>query len=133
MIYVNKIENRITFKIKTGYYIELLTPETMKLLGSTKRKIAKDGNGENVLRLEITEVVLIHCNIVNKDYQQDSRVWYTFAPNKSFGQLLDISSKNFMFLKTFNSEFSCIEAWFTDQNSKPLELEDKINMILVIN
>ena len=133
MIYVNKIENRITFKIKTGYYIELLTPETMKLLGSTKRKIAKDGNGENVLRLEITEVVLIHCNIVNKDYQQDSRVWYTFAPNKSFGQLLDISSKNFMFSKTFNSEFSCIEAWFTDQNSKPLELEDKINMILVIN
>ena len=133
MIYVNKIENRITFKIKTGYYIELLTPETMKLLGSTKRKIAKDGNGENVLRLEITEVVLIHCNIVNKDYQQDSRVWYTFAPNKSFGQLLDISSKNFMFLKTFNSVFSCIEAWFTDQNSKPLELEDKINMILVIN
>ena len=133
MIYANKTENRITFKIKAGYYIELLTPETMKLLGSTKRKIAKDGNGENVLRLEITEVVLIHCNIVNKDYRQDSRVWYTFAPNKSFGQLLDISSKNFMFLKTFNSEFSCIEAWFTDQNSKPLELEDKINMILVIN
>ena len=71
MIYVNKIENRITFQIKTGYYLELLTPETMKLLESTKSKITKDGNGENVLHLEITEVVFIHCNIVNNDYQQD--------------------------------------------------------------
>ena len=68
-IYVNKIENRITFKIKTGYYLELLTPETMKLLGSTENKITKDKNGENVPHLEITEVVLVHCNIVNNDYQ----------------------------------------------------------------
>ena len=74
--------------------------------------------------LEITEVVLIYCNIVNNDYQQDSRVLYTFVPNKSFGQLLDISPKNFIFLKTFDSEFSNIEVWFTDQNSKPLEIED---------
>ena len=133
MIYVNKIENRITFKIKTGYYLELLTPETMKLLGSTKSKITKDENGENVPHLEITEVVLVHCNIVNNDYQQDSRVLYTFVPNKSFGQLLDISPKNFIFLKTFDSEFSYIEVWFTDQNSKPLEIEDKINITLVIN
>ena len=132
-IYINKIENRITFKIKTGYYLELLTPETMKLLGSTKSKITKDENGENVSHLEITEVVLIHCNIVNNDYQQDSRVLYTFVPNKSFGQLLDISPKNFLFLKTFDSEFSYIEVWFTDQNSKPLEIEDKINITLVIN
>ena len=64
MIYVNKIENRITFKIKIGYHLELLTPETMKLLGSTKSKITKDENGENVPHLEITEVVSIHCNIV---------------------------------------------------------------------
>ena len=71
MIYVNKIENRITFQIKTGYYLELLTPETMKLLESTKSEITKDENGENVLHLEITEVVFIHCNIVNNDYQQD--------------------------------------------------------------
>ena len=78
-IYINKIENRITFKIKTGYYLELLTPETMKLLGSTKSKITKDENGENVPHLEITEVVLVHCNIVNNDYQQDSRVLYTFV------------------------------------------------------
>ena len=65
----------------------------MKILGSTKSKITKDENGENVPRLEITEVVLIHCNIANNDYQQDSRVLYTFVPNKSFGQLLDISPK----------------------------------------
>ena len=83
--------------------------------------------------LEITEVVLVHFNIVNNDYQQDSRVFYTFVPNKSFGQLLDISPKNFIFLKTFDSEFSYIEVWFTDQNSKPLEIEDKINITLVIN
>ena len=73
-IYINKNENRITFRIKNGYSLELLTPETMKLLGSTKNKITKDKNGENVPHLEITEVVLVHCNIVNNDYQQDSRV-----------------------------------------------------------
>ena len=98
-IYVNKIENRITYKIKTGYYFELLTPETMKLVGSTK------SNCGNVTRLEITEVVLIHSNILGNGYQQYSRVLYTFVPNKSFGQLLDISPMNFIFLKTFDSEF----------------------------
>ena len=89
-IYVNKIENRITFKIKNGYSLELLTKETMKLLGSTKNKITKDKNGENVPHLEITEVVLVHCNIVNNDYKQDSRVLYAFVPSKPFGSLLDI-------------------------------------------
>ena len=84
-IYVNKIENRIMFKIKTGCYLELLTAEMMKLPGSTKSKITKDKNGENVPHLEITEVVLLHCNIVNNDYQQDSRVLHTFVPNKSSG------------------------------------------------
>ena len=77
--------------------------------------------------------MLIHCNIVNNGYQHDSRVLYTFVPNKSFGQLLDISPKNFTFLKTFKPEFSYIEIWFTDQNSKPLEIEDKINITLVIS
>ena len=105
----------------------------MKLLGSTKSKITKDKNGENVPHLEITEVVLIHCNIGDNDYQQDSRVMYTFVPNKSFGQLLDISPKNFILLKTFSSKFSYIEVWFTGQNSKPLEIEDQINNTLVIN
>ena len=132
-IYVNKIENRITFKMKTGYYLELLTPETMKLLGSIKNNITKDENGENVPHLEITEVVLVHYDIVNNDYQQDSRVLYTFFPNKSFGQLLDSSLKNFTFLKTFASVFLYIEVRFTDQNSKPLEIEDKVNITLVIS
>ena len=93
-IYVNKIKNRITFKIKDGYSLQLLTPETMKLLGSTKNKITKDKNGENVPHLEITEVVLVHCNIVNNDYQQDLRVLCTFVPNKQFGSLLEIYATN---------------------------------------
>ena len=85
MIYVNKIGNRITFKIKTGYYLQLLTPGTMKLLGSTRSKIIRNENCENMSHLEITELLLIHCNIVNNDYQQDSRVLHTFVLNKSFG------------------------------------------------
>ena len=111
MMYINKIENRITFKTKTGYwyYLELLMLETVKLLESTKSKITKDEEGESMPRWEITEVVLIHCNIINNDYQQDSRVLHTFAPNKTFGQILDISPKNFTFLKTFNLEFSYME------------------------
>ena len=108
-------------------------PETMKLTGITKSKIAKDENGENMPHLEITDVVLIYCNIVNNNYQQNSGVLHTFVPNKSFGQLLDISTKNFILLKIFNSEFSYIEVWFTDQNPKPLYIKDKINIILVIN
>ena len=131
-IYINKIENRISFKIKKGYSLELLTKKTMKLLGSTKNKITKDKNGKNVPHLEITEVVLVHCNMVNNDYQQDSRVLYTFIPNKSFGSLLDISPSNHIFLKTFNSEYDEIIVWLTDQNSKPLEIEDRINLTMVI-
>ena len=86
-LYVNKIENRVTFKIKNAYSLELLTPETMRLLGSTENKITKDKNGENVPHLEITGVVLVHCNIVSNDYRQDSRVLYTFVPNNLFGSL----------------------------------------------
>ena len=131
-IYVNKIENRVTFKIKNGYSLELLTPETMKLLGNTKNKITKDKNSENVPHLEITEVVLIHCNFVNNDYQQDSRVLYTFVLNKPFGSLLEISPTNLIFLKIFNSEYDEIIVWFTDENSQPLEMEDRINLTMVI-
>ena len=102
-LYVNEIENRVTFKIKNGYSLELLKSETTKLPGSTKNKITKDKNNENVPHLEITEVVLVHCDIVNNDYQQDSRVLCTFVPNKPFGSLLKISPTNHIFLKTFNS------------------------------
>ena len=104
----------------------------MKLLGSTKNKITKDKNDENMLNIEITEVVLVHCNIVNNDYQQDSRVLYTFVPNKPFGSLLEISPTNHIFLETFNSEYDEIIIWLTDQSSQPLEIEDRINLTMVI-
>ena len=84
-----------------GYYLEFLLPETVKLLGSTENKITKDKNGENVPHLEIREVVLVHCNIANNDYQQDSRVLYKFVPYKQFGTLLKIS----YFFE--NTKYSC--------------------------
>ena len=101
--------------------MKLLTPETTRLLVSTKNKITKDENDEIIIHLENTEVVLVHRNIVNNDYQNDSRVLDTFLSNKSLGQLLDILPKNFALLKTFNSELLYIEIWFTDQKYKPLE------------
>ena len=106
--------SKILEKIKAGYY-----------LGSTKSKITKDENGENDPYLEITEVVSIYCNFVNNSYQQNSRALYTFVPSKSFGQLLDILPEYFIFLKTFDSDFSYIEVWLTDQKFDPLEIEDK--------
>ena len=106
--------------------------QTMKLLGSIQSKITKDKNGENISHLEIVELVLIHCNLVNNNYQQNSRILYTFVPNKPFGNLLEISPTNHIFLKTFNSEFEEIKVWFTGQSSKPLEVEDKINLTLII-
>ena len=125
--YVNKTEDKIVFKIKTGHYLAILTPETMKSIESTKSKMNKDENGENVSHLEDVEIVLVLCNISNNDYQQGSKLLYTLVPNKSY------SLKNFIFLRTFNSEFPYIEVWFTAQNSKMLEIEDKINITLVIN
>ena len=104
----------------------------MKLLGSTKNKITKDKNVENVPHLEIKKIVLVDCNIVNNDYQQDWKVLYTFVRNKPFGSLLEISPTNHIILKTLNSEFQDIEIWFTDQNVQPLEIEDRINLTLVI-
>ena len=98
-IYVNKIENIITFEIKNGYYFELLIPETMKLLGSKVSKINKNRNSENVPHLEVVEVVLVHCNLVNNDYQQNSRILYTFVPNKTFGSLLEILPPNHFFFE----------------------------------
>ena len=95
-------------------------------------KIAKDKNGENVPHLGIVELVLLHCNLVNNNSQQDSRILYTFVPNKPFGSLLEILPSNYIFLKTFNSEFQEIKVWFTDQDSRPSEVEDKINLTLII-
>ena len=90
-----------------------------------EKNITEDGNGQNVPHLEIMEVVLIHCNVINNSHQ--------FFPTKSFGQLLDISPENVTFLKTFDSKFSYIELWFTVQNSYTLKIEDKINITLVTN
>ena len=122
-IYVNKIENRVTFKIKNEYSLKLLKPETMKSLGSTKNRITKDKNGEDAPHLEITEAILVHCNIVNNNYQQDS--------SKPFGSSLEFSP-NHIFIKTFNSEYDEIKIWFTDQNSQPFEIEERINLTMVI-
>ena len=99
LIYANKISNRIVFKIKTGYKLELLSKETMKLLGSTKDTIDADKNSENVSRLEKVEVVLVHCNLINNSYQQASRVLFTFVPNKQYGQLISISPNSLIFQK----------------------------------
>ena len=94
-MYVNNIDNKTTFKIKARYYFELLTPKNTKLL---KSKINRGKNGENMPLLEVTEVKLVHCNIVNNDYEHNSRALYTFVSNISFGQLSNTSTKqNYIF------------------------------------
>ena len=108
-IYVDKIKNRIVFKIKTGYKLELLTEKTMQLLGSSKKDIDQNKNGELVPRLETFEVVLVHCNLVNNNYQQASKVLFTFVPNIEFGQLITIIPHSLTMLKTTNAEFSFIK------------------------
>ena len=133
LIYANTINNRIVSKIKTGYKLELLSKETMKLLGSTKDTIDADKNSENVSRLENVVVVLAHSNLVNNSYQQASRVLFTFVPSKQYGQLISISPHSLVFLKTMNTEFSEIDIWFTDQNNNALEIEDNVNISLIIN
>ena len=131
-IYPNKIKNRIHFKMKTGYKLELLTLETMKLLGSTKKDVDKDKNGENVPKLESVEVILVHSNLVKNDYQHTSKVLFTFFPDKEFGQLINISRHSLTMMYTINTEFSSIDVWFADQASKPLEIEDHVNLTLII-
>ena len=123
-IYVNKVKNTIVFKIKTGYKLEFLTEETIQLLGNSEKIIDKNKDGEIVPRLEAVEIVLVHCNLVNNNYQQVSKVLFTFVPNKQFGQLITITPHSLTMLKTTNAEFSFIEILFTDQNNRPLEIED---------
>ena len=111
-IYLNKIKNRIVFKKKTGYKLELLTPGTMKLLGSTEKDVDKDKDREIVPKLESVEADLVPCNLVKNDYQHTSKVLFTFVLNKQFG---------------------FVEVWFTDQASKALEIEDNVNLTLIID
>ena len=132
-VYINRINNRLVFKIKEGYKVELQTPETMKLFGSTKKVTDKTKNGEKVTSLEVVEVVLVQCNLVDNQYQQKSEVLYTFTPNKSYADLLNVEPSNLVFLKTYNTEFDEITITFTDQNGRPLETEYKINLTLLIN
>ena len=131
-IYPNKIKSRIVFKIKADYKLELLSPETIKLLGSTKKDVDKDKHGENVPKWESVEVVLVHCNLVKNDYQHTSKVLFSFVPNKQFGQLINISPHSLTMMNTVNTEFSFVEVWFTDQASKALEIEDNVNLTLII-
>ena len=130
-IYPSKIKNRIIFKIKSSYKVELLTPETMKLSGSTKKVVGKDKNGENVPKIESVEVALVHCNLVKNDYQHTSKVLFTFVPCKKFDQLINISSHAFTMMNTVNTEFSYVQVWFTDQASKALEIEGNVNLTLI--
>ena len=111
-IYPNKIKNRLVFKVKTDYRLELLSPETMKLLGGTKKDVDQDG--EDVPKLESVEVVLVHCNLVNNSYQKASEVVFTFLPDKKFDQLIAISPHLLTMLKTTSAEFQFIVLWFTD-------------------
>ena len=118
--------------MKTGHKLELLTPETMKLLGSTKKDVNKDKDGENVPRLEPVEVVLVHCNLVKNDYQQTWKVLFTFVPDKQFRQLINISPHSLTMMNTVNNEFSSVEVWFKDQVSKALDIEGNVNLTLII-
>ena len=130
MLIIHQLEHK---KLKIELQLKLKADIIMKLLGRAENKITKDKNGENVPHLEVVELVLVHCNLVDNDYQQESRILYTFVPNFcTFGSLLEISPANHIFLKTFNSEFQEIKIWFTDQTSKPLEVEDRINVTLII-
>ena len=126
---VNKIKNRIVFKIKIGYKLELLTEKTMQLLGSSKKDIDQNKDGKIVPKLETVEIILVHCNLVNSNYQQASQVLFTFVPNKKFRQLITPHSSTM--LKATNAEFSFIEIWFSDQNNRPLEIEDNVNITLI--
>ena len=131
-IYPNKIKNRIVFKIKTGCKLELLTPETMILLGNGKKDVGKGKHSENVPKLESVKVVLVHCNLVKNNYQHTSKVLLTFVPNKQFGQLSNISPHSLKIMNTINTEISSVEVWFLDQASKALEIEDNINLTLIL-
>ena len=124
LIYVNEINNRIVFKIKSGYKLELLSKETMRLLGSSVDTTDQDKNSELVPKLESVDLVLVHCNLVNNSYQQASKVLFTFVPNKKYCQLITVSPNSLIILKTVNAEFSFIEIWFMDQDNRPLEIED---------
>ena len=131
-IYANKIKNKAVFEIKRSYKLELSFPKTMRLIGSAKKDKDQDKDEEDVPRLESAEVVLVHYNLVNNNYQQASKVIFTFVPNKQFGQLITNGPHSLIVLNATNIEFSSIEVWFTEQKSKQLEVEDNVNRPLIL-
>ena len=132
-IYPNKIKNKIVFERETGYKLELLIPETMNLLESTKKDVDSEKNSANEPKLGSVEVVLVHCNLIKNYYQHSSKVLFSFVLNKQFGQLINISPNTLTMMNTINTEFSSVEVWFTDQISKALEIEENINLTLIID
>ena len=131
-IYANKIKNKTVFEIKRSYKLELSFPKTMRLIGSAKKDKDQDKDEEDVPRLESAEVVLVNYNLVNNNYQQASKVIFTFVPNKQFGQLITNGPHSLIVLNATNIEFSSIEVWFTEQKSKQLEVEDNVNRPLIL-
>ena len=120
------------FKIKYGYKIEFLTAETMKIFGSTKKLIHKTKNGENVPSLEVVEVVLVQCNLLDNQYQQKPELLFAFMRNKSFSYLLNTEPNNLVFLKTYNTDFGDITITFTNLNGRPFKIEDKVKLTMFI-
>ena len=104
----------------------------MQIFGSSKEFIDQDKNSEHEPKLEFVNVALVHTNLISNSYQQASIVLFTFAPDKQFGQLITITPHSPIMLRKTNAEFSFIEIWFTDQNNRPLEIEDNVNITLII-
>ena len=132
-VYINRINNRLVFKTKDGYKLELQAPGTMKLFGSINILIGKTKSREKKPGLEVVEVVLVQCNSVDYKYQQKSEVLHTFTPTKSYAYLLVVEPSHLVFLKTYNTEFDEIIITFTDQNGRPSEIEEKVHLTLLIN
>ena len=131
LIYPNEAKSRIVFKIKIGYKLELLSKEAQKLLGDGP-VIDKDKNGKNVPQLDPVEYVLLHRNLVRNQYLQNSKLLYEFVPDKRFGQLISVKPPVFIQFKISDTLFDYIEIWFTDQNNKSLQVEDKVSVTLLI-
>ena len=115
-----------------GVSLELMTPETQEFLGVSEKLLTGEVDGDKVAKLETVQTVLVHCNLVDNDYQKNSRILYSFVPDRPFGNILSIQPSDFIWLKTFKSEFDHIEVWFTDQNNVPLEIEDNVQVSMVI-
>ena len=132
-VYINIINNRLVFKIKDGHKLELQTHETMKLFGNTKKLKQKTKIGENIPSLEVVEAVLVQSHLVDSQCQQKSEVLFIFIPNKYYAYLLNVEPSNLVFLKTYNTDSDEIIVTFTDQNGRPLEVEDRVSLTLLIN